>query len=96
MPEATRARTAQRRTERQTMEDVIAAAAATLALAGAALSESHVAEMDENGAFSPEEPRVSYPDLTEHTCAVIDADGDGAVSADVLVAAEETGVLTAG
>jgi Ca2+-binding EF-hand superfamily protein len=68
-------------------------AIAALGFAGAAVAQE-VADADGNGTFSMEELMVTYPNLTEEVFATVDANGDGAVDADELAAAQTAGTLT--
>lgn len=67
-------------------------AIAVLGFAGAAIAQD-VADVDGDGAYSMEELVAAYPDLTAETYAVIDANADGVVDADELMAAQEAGTL---
>lgn len=64
--------------------------------ATAAAAETMVEDTNGDGVYSMEELVVAYPDLTEDVFGTIDGNGDGAIDADELAAAEEAGVLTAG
>ncbi len=74
------------------------------ALAFAALSafavaqanaETVVTDTDGNGAYSLEELKAAFPDLTEEAFKAADTDADGAVSADELKAAQAAGTIPA-
>jgi hypothetical protein len=68
-------------------------AIALLAISGPALAQV-VADMDGDGRYSLAELQVVYPGVTAADLAVIDANGDGAVDADELAAAEVVGTLS--
>lgn len=52
-----------------------------------------VADADGNGTYSLEELVVTYPDLTQEVFATVDANADGAVSAEELAAAVAAGTV---
>ncbi|MEL6522619.1 MAG: EF-hand domain-containing protein [Pseudomonadota bacterium] len=62
-----------------------------------AFAAGAVTEMDTDGdgLFSLTELQVAYPDLTAETYASLDANADGMLDADEVVAAQEAGVLPA-
>lgn len=64
--------------------------------ATAAAAETMVEDANGDGVYSMEELIVAFPDLTEETFGTIDGNGDGAIDAAELAAAEEAGVLVAG
>ena len=76
-------------TRRITLIAVLLGATATAAFA-------EVEDTDGNGTYSIEEIQAAYPDVTEDTFAIVDVNGDGAVDADELAAAENAGLLKAG
>ncbi|MDW4547932.1 EF-hand domain-containing protein [Defluviimonas sp. D31] len=61
--------------------------------AAAANAQTVVTDTDGNGSFSIEELTAAYPDMTAEVFASIDANGDGAVDADELAAARESGII---
>ena len=68
--------------------------AALLTLAALPVSaQTMVDDTDGNGSYSLEEMQAAYPDLTEELFGEIDADADGAVSADELAAAKADGII---
>lgn len=73
------------------MKKVILATAA-LGFAGAAIAQD-VADTDGDGVYSMDELMVVYPNLTDEVFVMVDANGDGAVDADELAAAQEAGTL---
>lgn len=68
------------------------AAALTLA-AVPVTAQTTVSDTDGNGTFSLEEMKAAYPKMNESAFARIDVNGDGAVDADELRAAQEQGTL---
>ena len=52
-------------------------------------------DVDGDGMVSMEEFTAAYPELTEETFAVADANADGMLDADEIAAAAEAGVLPA-
>jgi Ca2+-binding EF-hand superfamily protein len=58
-------------------------------------AQTVVTDTDGNGTFSMEEMKAAYPDLTDATFATVDVNGDGAIDADELQAAKESGALPA-
>ncbi|MBM2320909.1 MULTISPECIES: hypothetical protein [Marivita] len=78
------------------MKNAIVTLGTVVALtAGLAHAQVAVEDTDSNGSYSMEELMVSYPDLTEDVFAAVDVDGDGAVSADELAAAQDAEILVA-
>jgi hypothetical protein len=78
------------------MKNAIVTLGTVVALtAGLAHAQVAVEDTDGNGSYSMEELMVTYPDLTEDVFAEVDADGDGAVSADELTAAQDAQILVA-
>lgn len=73
------------------MKKVILAIAA-LGFAGAAIAQD-VADTDGDGVYSMDELMVVYPNVTDEVFVMVDANGDGAVDADELAAAQEAGTL---
>ena len=69
---------------------------AALLGATATAAFAQVEDTDGNGTYSIEEIQAAYPDVTEDTFAIVDVNGDGAVDADELAAAENAGLLKAG
>ena len=67
---------------------------AALVAASAAVAQTMVEDTDGDGVYSMEELMVVYPDLTEDGFAAVDTNADGAVDAEELAAAQETGLLT--
>lgn len=61
-----------------------------------AAAETMVEDANGDGVYSMEELVVAFPTLTEDLFGAIDGNGDGAIDAAELAAAEEAGVLTAG
>jgi hypothetical protein len=59
----------------------------------AANAEVTVADADGNGTYSLEELVVSYPDMTQEVFVAVDANADGAVSAEELAAAVAAGTV---
>lgn len=74
------------------MKTSLLALAAVFGLSTMALAQT-VTDTDGDGAFSMEELKVTYPDLTAEMFITIDTDGDELVSAEELDAAVEAGVL---
>ena len=74
------------------MKTSLLALAAVFGLSTMALAQT-VTDTDGDGAFSMEELKVTYPDLTAEMFITIDIDGDELVSAEELDAAVEAGVL---
>ena len=68
---------------------------ATVLTAGASLAtaQTMVEDADGNGTFSMDELKVAYPDLTEELFVQIDANADGAVDIDELMAARDAGLI---
>lgn len=56
-------------------------------------AEVTVADADGNGTYSLEELVVSYPDMTQEVFVAVDANADGAVSAEELAAAVAAGTV---
>lgn len=78
------------------MKNAIVTLGTVVALtAGLAHAQVAVEDTDGNGSYSMEELMVTYLDLTEDVFAEVDADGDGAVSADELTAAQDAQILVA-
>lgn len=69
---------------------------ASVAFATALWAEGHVADADGDGVFSMEELLQTFPNITDDIFAQMDANGDGAIDADELAAAEAAGLVTAG
>ncbi|MGB3148181.1 MAG: EF-hand domain-containing protein [Paracoccaceae bacterium] len=61
--------------------------------AGAALAQTVVTDVDGDTVFSIEELQAAYPDLTAELFAQMDFDSSGAVDADELQAARESGLV---
>lgn len=70
---------------------IAAAAIGLLGLAGAALA--HEMDTDQDGLYSLAEMQTEYADLTQEQYDALDTNADGAVDADELAAAIETGAL---
>ena len=75
------------------MKKFALALAALSAFTVAASAETAVVDTDGNGAYSMEELKAAYPDLTEEAFKAADVDADGALSADELTAAEAAGAF---
>ncbi|MEZ5779403.1 MAG: EF-hand domain-containing protein [Paracoccaceae bacterium] len=58
-------------------------------------AQTVVTDTDGNGTYSMEEMTAAYPDMTEELFNTIDANADGAVDADELMAAQEAGTIPA-
>ncbi len=67
-------------------------AIAAIGFAGTAIAQE-LTDTDGSGAFSMEELMTAYPNITEDVFVLIDANGDGAVDADELTAAQDAGTL---
>ncbi|MCB1396086.1 MAG: EF-hand domain-containing protein [Rhodobacter sp.] len=66
------------------------------ALAAAqANAQTVVTDADGNGVFSYEEMVAAFPDLTQEVFTAADTNGDGALDADELKAAQEAGTIPA-
>jgi len=66
------------------------------ALAAAqANAQTVVTDADSNGVFSYEEMVAAFPDLTPEVFAAADTNGDGALDADELKAAQDAGTIPA-
>ena len=77
---------------------ILALSAAALALTGTtAIAQyrgaGHNADTDGDGTYSMEELKAAFPDMADDVFATVDANGDGAVDADELAAAQEAGTL---
>lgn len=73
----------------------VVTALAVLGLTTAVAFAQEVQDTDGNGTYSLEELQAVYPDLTAEGFGLIDANGDGAVDADELAAAQAAGTLGA-
>ena len=73
----------------------IHSALAIVAFAGVAVAQDApvVTDTDGNGTYSMEELVVVFPAITAETFTTIDLNADGAVDADELASAMETGTL---
>jgi hypothetical protein len=82
-------------TARKNTMKKFALALATLSALGTAAyaDEVTVKDADGNGTYSLEELVVSYPNLTQEVFVAIDANADGAVSAEELAAAVAAGTV---
>ncbi|MEZ5796416.1 MAG: EF-hand domain-containing protein [Paracoccaceae bacterium] len=70
--------------------------AASALVSTAALAEgTTVADVDGNGAYSLDEMKAAFPDLTEEVFTAADADASGDLSADELKAAQDAGNIPA-
>lgn len=70
-----------------------AASAGLLLISGAAFA--HEMDTDQDGLYSLTEMRTEYADLTQEQYDALDTNKDGAVDADELKAAIESGALPA-
>ncbi len=69
------------------------ATAGTLTLSLGAATAATEWDTDGDGMYSFEELLTAVPTLTEEAFLTIDSNGDGAVDADELAAAQESGVV---
>lgn len=70
-----------------------AASAGLLVVAGAA--SAHEMDTDQDGLYTLAEMQTEYADLTQEQYDALDTDKDGAVDAEELAAAIESGALPA-
>lgn len=75
------------------MKKFVLALGAIAGFAAAASAQTVVTDTDGNGTYSIEELTAAYPDMTAELFSTIDANGDGAVDADELMAAQEAGTI---
>lgn len=75
------------------MKKFVLALGAIAAFAAAANAQTVVTDTDGNGTYSVEELTAAYPDMTAELFTTIDANADGAVDADELMAAQEAGTI---
>lgn len=75
------------------MKKFVLALGAVAAFAAAANAQTVVTDTDGNGTYSIEELTAAYPDMTAELFTTIDANADGAVDADELMAAQEAGTI---
>lgn len=75
------------------MKTTVLALGAFVAFAGVANAQTVVTDTDGNGTYSIEELTAAYADMTPALFAKIDVNGDGAVDADELAAARESGLI---
>ncbi|MBC7143391.1 MAG: EF-hand domain-containing protein [Rhodobacteraceae bacterium] len=75
------------------MKKFVLALGAVAAFAAAANAQTVVTDTDGNGTYSVEELTAAYPDMTAELFTTIDANADGAVDADELMAAQEAGTI---
>ncbi|WP_424970403.1 EF-hand domain-containing protein [Dinoroseobacter sp. S76] len=71
-------------------------ASSALIATATAVSASTEMDTDGDGMYSFAELLVGFPTLTEETYTTMDANADGAVDAEELVAAQEGGLYPAG
>lgn len=64
--------------------------------ATAVAAQTAVEDTDGDGMYSMEELATAYPDLTEERYLELDANADGAVDAEELAAAQDSGLLVDG
>lgn len=76
-----------------TIRILAAASAGLLLISGAALA--HEMDTDQDGLYSLAEMQTEYADLTQEQYDALDTNEDGAVDADELKAAIESGALPA-
>lgn len=74
---------------------VLALGTVSALIAGVAHAQTAVEDTDGNGVYSFEELVAVFPDLTQEVFSAADADGDGALSADELSAAQAAGNIPA-
>ena len=67
-----------------------------LGLGGTAATAAELVDADGDGVFSMDEVKAVYPDVTEELFVQLDVNGDGALDAEEVAAAETAGLLTAG
>ncbi len=75
------------------MKKFVLALGAVAAFAAAANAQTVVTDTDGNGTYSIEELTAAYPDMTAELFTTVDVNGDGAVDADELKAAQEAGTI---
>lgn len=73
----------------------LALAAISALAVSQAQAQTVVTDTDGNGAYSMEELKAAFPDLTEEAFKAADVDADGALSADELKAAQDAGSIPA-
>lgn len=75
------------------MKKIALQTAMMIALSATALSAQAEVDSDGDGLLSYNEMLAAHPEMTEETFVTIDANADGAVDADELKMANESGLI---